>query len=178
MNDFTSFGEAGKRLSDLGLGVRQTLLTLDEARTIDSFKGPVTLYHKWLGLPGDIPNHRDITPAFLGPALLPLMYITDVVKDDPDRVDFRWRLFGTTHSERYGAEATGILMSEAAERDASAAGSYKVAQQVYATGEPAFFLTEFLDDNELVTKTTSTVVLPLSNKAGDLVRLFGCSVWA
>lgn len=105
------------------------------------------------------------------------MYILDVVEDDDAQaVDFRWRLFGSSHSLRYGQEATGALLSRAAQLDASAAGSYEVAKSVYESKSFAFFLTEFSDETMPV-KTSSTVVLPLLGDNGRISRIFGCSVW-
>lgn len=174
MANITSFGE---NEPPRGSTVRQRVVSLEEARAIDSFGPAVELFEKWLTLPGAVPQHQLITPSFIGPQLLPLMYIVDVLDDDADNIDFQWRLFGTSHSVRYGKEATGILMSYAAELDESAAGSYKIAKMVYETGEPCFFLTEFIK-NDRVNKTTSTVVLPLADEAGKMVRLFGCAIWA
>lgn len=173
----SSFEGTEQKVNQSEFSVRQTLLSLEEATAISTFEDCVELYNKWRALPGDVPYHREITPAFLGARILPEMYIIDVVKGPlEDELDFRWRLFGTAHGERYGTEATGILMSEAAKRDKSAAGSFRIAKQVYRSLKPAFFLTEFIE-NGILRRTTCTVVMPLSNKAGDITRLFGCSKW-
>jgi len=177
MNDPSSFDGVSPPLDGHAYAVRTQVLGLDEARALSSFVKPVSLFDKWQALPGTIPHQKNISPAFVGVQILPEMYILDIVSQQGVDVDFRWRLFGTAHSDRYGKEATGVLLSEAASRDQSAAGSYKVAQQVMRTHKAAFFLSEFIE-NDIVHKSTSTVVMPLSDDAGEISRLFGCSAWS
>ncbi len=177
MNDATSFDGVSSPLDGHAYAVRMQTLSLEEARARPSFVKPASLFDKWQSLPGNIPHHKNISPAFVGVQILPEMYILDIIGQQDTDVDFRWRLFGTAHSDRYGKEATGVLLSEAASQDQSAAGSYKVAQQVMRTLEAAFFLTEFIE-NDVVIKSTSTVVMPLSDDTGKVSRLFGCSAWS
>lgn len=177
MTNPTSFDNEPEAISGQPFNVRTQILELNDARENQSFANPIALYDKWLTLPEVVPHYKQITPSFVGANTLPEMYIIDVLGDSKEGYDFRWRLFGTEHSNRYGREATGILLSEAARSDDSAAGSYRVAKQVMDTLEPAFFLTEFLENN-VVVKTTSTVVMPLSDDEGKIVRLFGCSAWS
>ena len=177
MNDPNSFDGASSPVDGHAYDVRTQTLNLEEARAQPSFSRPIALFEKWQSLPGNIPHHKNISPAFVGVHVLPEMYILDIVNQQGTDVDFRWRLFGTAHSDRYGKEATGVLLSEAASRDQSAAGSYKVALKVIHTHEPAFFLTEFIENNA-VHKSTSTVVMPLSDDTGKIGRLFGCSAWS
>lgn len=177
MNDHNSFDTDPLTDSGHALSARTQILSLKQAQANPSFAKPISLYDKWCTLAGPIPHHKNITPPFIGAETLPEMYIIDVIGNQESGFDFRWRLFGTEHSNRYGKEATGVLLSEAAKSDPSAAGSYKVAQQVLNTLEPAFFQTEFIE-NDAVHKTTSTVVMPLSDDGGQVSRLFGCSSWS
>lgn len=177
MNDPNSFNTEHPSENTQAVSARTQTLSLEEARTNPSFSKPVSLFDIWRTLPGPIPHHNNITPSLVGAAILPEMYIIDVIAGENEGYDFRWRLFGTEHSNRYGKEATGVLLSEAAKSDPSAAGSYKVAKQVMNTLTPAFFHAEFLE-GEAVTKTTSTVVMPLSDDTGYVSRLFGCSAWS
>ncbi len=177
MNGPTSLDGVSPAVDGRGLVARMQILSLKEARAHPSFVKQVSLFDKWHALPGNIPHHKNITPAFVGIKILPEMYILDVIGQQGNNVDFRWRLFGTAHSDRYGKEATGVLLSDAAREDQSAAGSYKVAQQVMHRLEAVFFLTEFIE-NDVVNKSTSTVVMPLSDDTGEISRLFGCSAWS
>ncbi|TNE61818.1 MAG: hypothetical protein EP335_14075 [Alphaproteobacteria bacterium] len=173
MGDFNTFSEwqtiRGQKLDSRA----EAVLTV-VARKLPLFRLPVKLYDMWMALPGELPSASHVTPTWLGAELLPYMYILDIVDGGQD---FRWRLFGTAHAARYGSEATGMLMSEAARRDKSAAGSLHFARQTCAEKRPTFFLTEFLQ-GEFAVKSNATVVLPLAGPDGDMSRLFGCSVWS
>ncbi len=177
----TSFDGRSTPVGESACDVETQRLSTEQARATPSFAKPVLLYDKWRALSDTIPHHNNITPAFIGVDILPEMYIMDVLSGPDNGTDlpwdFRWRLFGTTHRDHYGREATGMLLSEAALRDASAAGSYKVAQQVMKTLEAIFFLTEFVE-NDMAVKSNSTVVMPLSDNEGNISRLFGCSAWS
>ena len=181
MTDPTSFGSISPAIGGHVFATKYRTLSLEEARATPSFAKPVTLFDKWQALPGTIPHHKNITPAFVGAQISSEIYILDVLPQKINDVDscwdFRWRLFGTAHSDRYGKDATGILLSEAAIGDESAAGSYNIAKQVMKTHEAVFFLTKFIQ-NEVVHKTTSTVVMPLLDDGGNVSRLFGCSAWS
>lgn len=181
MSDHNSFDGSLSTIGGHAFTATSRTLNLKEARVTPSFAKPVALYDKWHALPGTVPHYKHITPAFVSAEILPEMFVMDVLRGQNDDTgpswDFCWRLFGTTHSDRYGKEATGVLMSEAAGRDESAASSYKVAQQVMKRLEAIFFLTEFIENN-IAHKTTSTVAMPLSDSAGDVSRLFGCSIWS
>jgi len=177
MNDRNSFDTEPLAQDGHALSARTQIMSLAEAGEDPSFAKPISLHDKWRTLTGPVPHHSHITPSFVGVDILPEMYIIDVIGTKENGFDFRWRLFGTEHSNRYGKEATGVLLSEAAKTDPSAAGSYKVAKLVMKTLEPAFFRTEFIE-NGSVHKTTSTVVMPLSDDGGHVSRLFGCSAWS
>jgi len=191
VKDPTSFDGITTPVGDYAYEVETQQLSMEQVRANPSFSRPVQLYDKWCALPGTIPHHNTITPSLIGAEILSEMYILDVLtrpdnyepgnngldNDDDMPWDFRWRLFGTTHSERYGKEATGVLLSDAATHDKSAAGSFEVAQHVMKTHEAAFFLTKFCE-NGAIHKTTSTVVMPLADDNGAVCRLFGCSAWS
>jgi len=172
LTDFTTFSD-GQTVRGLTLNSRAEEVSLQAARHLAPFTLPVKLYDMWAALPGTPPKATLVTPSWLGPELLPLMYIVEVLEGG---ADFRWRLFGTEHTVRYGTEATGMLMSEAAKRDTSARDSLAFARRVHATGMPCFYATDFFGELGLV-KRSYTVILPLMGPDGTISRLFGCATW-
>lgn len=177
MNDPTYSDSEQMAENDHMVSARSHIISLKEARSNPSFSKAITLFDKWRALPEAIPHHKNITPTLIGADILPELYIIDVIGSKKEGIDFRWRLFGTEHSNRYGREATGILLSKAAKSDPSAADSYEIAQQVMKTSEATFFQTEFMED-DTTTQITRTVVMPLSDDTGNVSRLFGCSSWS
>lgn len=160
-----------------GLTSVMTILSLDEANEITSFEEPVRLFHIWHGLPKEQSQIDALKPDTFGPSLLPHMYILDVIRDAKSKeLDFRWRLFGSTHTDRYRKEATGSCLSEAAANYSGAASSYKVAQHVYKHRKAVFYMNRYSDDSGPV-RSTSTVALPLVDASDTVAQVFGCSIW-
>ncbi|MCJ9427648.1 hypothetical protein [Kordiimonas marina] len=172
MTGFTTFSD-GQTVRGLNLRSQAEEVSLQAARQLEPFTLPVRLHDMWTALPGTPPNATSVTPSWLGRELLPLMYIVEVLDGG---ADFRWRLFGTEHTLRYGAEATGMRLSDAAKRDTSARDSLTFARRVYATGVPCFYVTDFFGELGLI-KRSYTVILPLRGPDGTVSRLFGCASW-
>ncbi len=160
-----------------GLTSTTTILSLEEIKEIRSFEEPLRLYHIWQDIPKEQSRIDALKPETFGPSLLPHMYILDVTQDAKSKeLDFRWRLFGSAHTDRYRKEATGSCLSEAAGRYSGAASSYKVAQNVYEHRQAVFYMNSYFDDSGPV-RSTSTVALPLMNGSGKVTQVFGCSIW-
>lgn len=173
------FKPIDQRKSDTGdnLMSKMSVVSLPEAEKNTSFREPVRLHRIW----HELPRERRQIPALkadtFGPALLPHMYILDVILDsESDEIDFRWRLFGSTHTDRYKKEATGSYLSKAAANYPGAASSYEIAQWVFEHRQAAFYITKYSDDVGPV-RSTSTVALPVLDASGDVSHIFGCSIW-
>ncbi|WP_262695843.1 PAS domain-containing protein [Kordiimonas aquimaris] len=140
------------------------------------FEKPLELLEKWKAMPGDVPHFKNIDPVKIGADMLPILFILDVIEQEDAAPDFKWRLFGTKNTQRYGIEATGYRLSKAMHLDASIAQSLRLARLVYHTHEPRFMETHFVKKAEIVYQA-STIILPLSDDSGKVVRLFGCTDW-
>jgi len=159
------------------------VLTIEEAGEIPAFNEPLALYQAWREMPGDVPHFSNVKASSFSAALLPSMYILDVIsKTDPENttsdIDLRFRLFGTANRDHYGAEATGARLSQSAANgaDAGVADGFAIARQAYHTRNATFMVCRFYKDAEVV-RTANFVVLPLSDDSGNIIRLFGCSTW-
>lgn len=173
MHSFKIYSEL-ETVSEPGLSSRAYEVPYQNALAIASFGLALDLYEVWQHMPGSIPHIDAFKPNTLSAAILPSMFVMDV---EDSGMDFRWRLFGTAHSRRFGAEVTGELMSDVATRDTSARSSLTFAQVCYKEQTPIFFCTEYRDETR-IRKTTHTVVMPLSDDDGTVTRLFGCSIWS
>ncbi len=174
----SNFKPIKKLTSDSGdvLKSRMSVVSLAQARDITSFREPVRLHGIWYELPKEMRQIRALKAETFGPSLLPHMYILDIDQDSASQeIDFRWRLFGSIHSARYG-EATGGYLSEAATKHSGAASSYQIAQWVYEQKQDAFYMNHYSDDVGPV-RSTSTVAMPVLSESGDVTHVLGCSVW-
>lgn len=176
MTSFKTFGE-WRTIQELGLASCVRQISFEEASTDPNFDYPLELHSLWQLMPiaasGAVPHFKHVRPHSIGSKLLPSMFIMDV---ESKGQDFRWRLFGTDHAQRFGGEVTGRRLSTIARFEPSAAASLPLAQQCYETQQPVFFHTEYFDDTGIV-KETASVVMPLWGDDQKVERLFGCSVW-
>jgi len=172
MSSFRTFAE-WQSIKELGLSSRAQELSYEEALADPNFEYPMELHALWSAMPGDIPHFEEVKPSIFGTHLLPSVFIMNVVEQGSD---FRWRLFGTDHTQRFGSDITGRRMSTIAKLDTSAGSSLAFGRKCYDTRTPVFFKTEYFDDQR-VKKTTCTVALPLRGENGVIERLFGCSIW-
>lgn len=145
-----------------------------------SFQAPVALYHFWKSLPGEVPHQSEIKPNVLDPKLLPFMYILDVIPSDAEgnttgKLDFEFRLFGTGSRDHYGKEGTSRRLS-AMSHDGAGLG-FDITVLAYESRTAQFLFSEYYKGDQPV-KTGSFVIMPLSNDAGNVSRLFGCGTWA
>jgi len=173
MSSFKTFNE-WRSIKDLGLSSRAAEITYKEALKDPNFEYPLALHSLWHLMPGKVPHFDEIKPSIFGPQILPSMFIMDV--EDGGK-DFRWRLFGTDHAQRFGVEVTGKRMSSVAKVETSAETSLVFARKCYMEKAPVFFRTEYYDDQR-VKKATHAVAMPLMGDSGKIERLFGCSVWS
>lgn len=176
MTSFRTFGE-WRTIQELGLASRVKQVSLEEAIADPNFDYPLELHGLWLLMPitasGEIPHFKHVRPHTIGSKLLPSMFIMDVENCGQE---FRWRLFGTEHAQRFGGEVTGRRLSTVARFEPSAAASLPLARQCCETGKPIFFHTEYFDETGIV-KETASIVMPLWGDNRQVERLFGCSVW-
>lgn len=163
-------------VKDRGLVASSKEVSYEEACTSSIFVRPIELFEKWRAMPGDIPHYTNIDPVKIGVKILPTLFILDVVEQDNDEPDFKWRLFGTMNRHRYGIEATGFYLSKALHLDASIAESLRLSRLVYEHTTPRFMATSFHDGEELV-YWASSVIMPLSDDSGKIARIFGCTDW-
>lgn len=140
------------------------------------FEKPLKLMEKWKAMPGDVPHFKNVDPVEIGTDILPILFILDVIEQEDSDLDFKWRLFGTKNTQRYGIEATGYRLSKAMHLDASIAQSLRLARLVHKTHTPRFMETHFVKEDEIVYQA-STIILPLSDDSGKVTRLFGCTDW-
>ena len=59
----------------------------------------------------ELPSRRDIHPVEIGEALLPWIFLLDVIREDR-RPDYLYRLAGTSNVELVGRDPTGRRSSE------------------------------------------------------------------
>ncbi len=176
MSSFDSYIE-GPAVHQKGMEAFPEEISETDALLDDGFALTFTLLSKWQNMPGNIPHHKNVTPTEIGSAILPFLFILDVVLEDNQEPDFKWRLFGTAISQRYGIEATGHLLSKAMKLDASIAESLRLARLVYSLKQPRFMRTRFVKDGRQYHQAR-TVILPLSGDNGNVERLFGCTAWS
>jgi hypothetical protein len=176
MTSFRTFGD-WRTIKELGLSSRAKEVSYEEARQNPHFEYALELHGLWLlmpiNAPGDIPHYAHVRPNQIGSRILPSMFVMDA---ESGGKDFRWRLFGTDHAQRFGGEVTGRRMTTIARFEPSAASSLEFARKAFASKSPVFFTTEYFDETGTV-KSTCTVALPLSGDGGNIERIFGCSVW-
>lgn len=156
------------------------IVQYNQIKNLPSFHWPIVLHQFWQSLPGDVPHQSEIKPHLLDPQILPYMFILDViVADNPDnhtnKLDFEFRLFGTGSREHYGKEGTAKRLSAMA-HDGAGLG-FDITVLSYETKEAQFLSCEYYKDDKPV-KTSSFVIMPLSDDSGDVSRLFGCGIWA
>jgi len=68
-------------------------------------------YRETLRVDSRLPSRRQIDPVEIGAILLPWIFLLDVVRDG-DRLDYLYRLVGTSNVELVGRDPTGRLASE------------------------------------------------------------------
>lgn len=182
MSSFSIINEL-MSVRDQNLKEVASILTIEEAAEIPAFKEPLTLYQTWLKMPGDVPHFSNVKASSFGAALLPSMYILDVIpgtdpKNHTGDIDLRFRLFGTANRDHYGKEATGARLSQSAANgaDAGVADGFSIAREAYHTRNATFMACRFYKDTKVI-RTANFVVLPLSDDNGNINRLFGCSTW-
>lgn len=176
MSSFDSYS-TGPAVHDKGMTATAHEASEEEAAKDPLFSKCFNLVSLWHSMPGTIPHYSQITPKNIGSALLPYLFILDVISDEDAELDFRWRLFGTAIRQRYGIEATGHTLSGAKKLDASIGESIRLARLVYLTHQPRFMRTQF-DRNNVTYHQARTVILPLSDDNGSVSRLFGCTTWS
>ncbi len=173
MTSFRTFAD-WQSIRDMGLTTKVIEFSDNEAQAEPYLSCAYDLYNQWQAMAGDIPHYKEVKPSLFPRHLLSSMFIVDV--EDAGQ-DFRWRLFGTDHTRRFGNDMTGKRVSTIAEIDESAAASLKFGKKCYSERHPVFFKIEYLE-NQSIKETTGTVILPLTGDDGKIQRLFGCSVWA
>lgn len=176
MSSFKSYRD-GPAVHEKGMIAVANEVTLEKAQTEENFAIALKLLQKWKDLPGDIPHYKQVSPSAIGSIILPYLFIMDVVQNEGEETDFRWRLFGTAIRKKYGLEATGHLLSDALGLDASIDESLRLARKTLSTQSASFMHTRFYRDEKLYHEA-QTVILPLSGDDGSISRLFGCTTWS
>lgn len=152
--------------------------SLAKALQTPIFEDACQLHHLWTSLAKnsstDIPLTSNFKPTLVPAKILPSMFMLSVLDDG---MDFRWRLFGTTHVQHYGSDPTGKCVSEAAQKDSAAQGSLLMGQLSYAERRPVFYVTDYIQGSA-TKKSTGTVLLPMMDGSGTINRIAGCSTWA
>ena len=180
MTEFKTFTESPS-VQEQNLAVAAREISEQDALNNTLFATPLELQEKWRAMPANtphsVPHYRNIDPTKIGVKILPTLFILDVLEQDEDEPDFRWRLFGTRNTQRYGIEATGYRLSKAVHIDASIAESLRLARLVCKTRTPKFMATSFTKDGAVIYQASS-IILPLSDDNGHIARVFGCTDWA
>ncbi|MFN4276971.1 MAG: PAS domain-containing protein [Ferrovibrio sp.] len=125
-----------------------------------------------------MPDRADIDPLDLPPSLWPNLLITEPAESDGDNdgVNWRYRLVGSAHVERYTYDFTGRTTGEIMH------GSYlDYMNRIYATAfhqrVPVYSESVFRWDVEGYA-ATRRLMLPISHgKPGVSARIFSVQVW-
>lgn len=121
--------------------------------------------------PGDrLPQRRLLDPVALPPALLPHLFVIDVL---PGGAGFRMRLMGTHQVGAYGRDFTGRRLVDAEIPGISRSATYAMLEPVARRGEPGYFrgptAFRFQDDYE----THEQVLLPFAGEGAEVAMICG-----
>lgn len=117
----------------------------------------------------EMPRRADVDPLELGPELLPLVYLVDVLGDPPD---FRYRLVGTDIVAHTPDDYTGRHLSELAGADTQAILT-EIYREVCASRAPSVDVIRYVTRGGNV-RHYENAVAPLGE--GEVVMLIGCAV--
>ncbi len=120
-----------------------------------------------------IPDRRQVDPVVLGPTLLPMLVLIEVLGGGSD---YRWRLFGDRHQQEYGISLTGTRLSELEDGNPSATALRPLLDQTVATAGPCFYELAYLSE-ALLDRYATGVFLPLTDGGPDVAMLLGAADW-
>ena len=120
-----------------------------------------------------IPDRRQIDPIALGPALLPMLVLIDVLEGGRD---YRWRLFGTLHEQEYGANLVGRHLSDLEQSNPSAHALRPLLDETLSTRAPCYYELSYLNHGHLDRYATG-VMLPFTDRTEDVAVVLGAADW-
>ena len=156
--------------------LRGTARILDPTTAVDDprFRAARQVQAIWEDLgDGRMPDRQQIDPVAIGPALLPLLVLIDVLEGGRD---YRWRLFGSRHQEEYGANLTGSTLSELERGNPTATAFRRILDHTVSSRAPCHFELIYLNQSS-VDRHALGVMLPLTNRSDDVAVLWGVTDW-
>lgn len=149
------------------------VVSKSEAINSSRFATSSQLFSLWQSLPGDPPQFALFKPGTIDPALLPKTVLMDVLDNGRD---YRFRVYGTVHVTHFGADLTGLPLSEVEKANPAASVIRELYNMVMEQRDAIFFKLDYLSHNDVVKRATG-VMMPLSDENSDIVRLFGGMDW-
>jgi len=149
------------------------IIGADSAAASARFYIPNQLYTLWQSLPGTPPHFSHFKPGVVDPALLPNSVLMDVVGEGED---YKFRVYGTAHVTHFGADLTGLNVSEVEKINPASTIIRQVYDRVMEQCGAVFFTLDYLNQNDVVKQATG-VMLPLAGDDGKISRLYGGMDW-
>lgn len=160
-----------------GLSSRSEVLSSEEIAHLPEFDVARRLVEVWRTLPGaPIPAKSALKPENLPSALLPHLVILDVIDLDGSERDYRWRIFGSLHEAEFGANLTGVALSDLLGENPSAKDLKVVLDAAVARAGPLFFRLAYLSKGRL-NRHASGVALPLADDDNRMQHLLIAVDW-
>lgn len=149
------------------------IISSQDAAASDTFYIPNQLHALWHSLPGTPPHFSHFKPGIVDPALLPNSVLIDVIDEGND---YKFRVYGTAHVTNFGADLTGLTVSEVEKINPATKVIRQVYDMVLAERGPVFFVLDYLNRNDVVKRATG-VMLPLVDDDDKISRLYGGMDW-
>lgn len=158
----------------LGFKGRADLIDTAVAIADPQYHLSVKVYDFWHGLlEQGRPSRQQIDPISLGPQILPYLVLIDVIDAGQD---YRWRLFGSRHIEEYGANLSGMALSEVIADNPEGAVFKHVLDATMDSAGPQFFNMTYSSSND-VKRTAVGAIFPLWDEGEQPTVLFGVADW-
>ncbi len=149
------------------------IISANAASASTRFDIPNQLYALWQKLPGTPPHFSHFKPGTVDPAILPNSVLIDVLGTGKD---YRFRFYGTAHVTHFGADLTGLTVSEVEKINPASKVIRQVYDMVMTSHGAVFFTLDYLNRNDVVKRATG-VMLPLADDDGIISRLYGVMDW-
>ena len=149
------------------------IVSADSAAASARFSIPNQLYTLWQSLPGTPPHFSHFKPGVVDPAILPNSVLMDVLGEGKD---YKFRVYGTAHVAHFGADLTGLTVSEVEKINPASKIIRQVYDRVIADRDAVFFTLDYLNKNDVVKRATG-VMLPLADDDDKISRLYGGMDW-
>lgn len=174
MTSYYGTGTGGFKQPDLATLNSQTrVVSAEEALASNDFRMARKLYEFWYALSSGVPQCDQLKFGQLDPTLMSNMVILDVLDEDDD---YKWRLFGTAHTDQYGEDLTGRRISSVEAENPSVKALRRIFDQTIASSTGVFFELHYLSEGQRE-KVATGLMAPLTDDQGRIVQLCGCCDW-